>query len=1069
MAYTDKQIDWLVTAQGKAADFAQEAEAAKQKNAALGDILSRLEADKETIRAAQQFEITMARNDSVFRLPGSGKMKWMTGDMKSEVDTYADIAHGTKIKPEDLKKLHQSLAKILERQDEMHESGLFSDKDVIRELWTPLVREGVIPSNIVPDRYSDFKQMFDGATKIYEDKLAEHSKGASKYEAVLEGIGFAKDTVTLATSIASASITFANLDVTGRSLEDTRNIQAKQEVLGARQDATLEEARKGLNLSDEATTTEILNAAAASDTHRHLVDEYNNLDGAIGGLSDQLFSDPRWVAEQRALLTATSGLLNAGLTVGAKAIQFGEDKDKSAVKSLQFASQVGDAVADKVVGSILGAAALSDRQRGEGGGDWDNRQGFVSGQAVLQAAIKGNRLAEKVLLATQAKTPEAREKAILTVVGSLGDSLAAIAATTAQSGGNVSSGAEDEAVTTNSNEGQAGRELPGPWADHPGFSDLLSESIRGALILGADIRGAVKALKAKPDPDYAAFATALTAGLAQVGTAAATGAGQDSLYSREDLLSDDEVEGLSNLSTEELMQRRLELSGSRFTRTEGEEGAAAFGHAGYLADVNGAIRSVVEGLQGLEKKPEDSEAVKANTQAALDRIEQEKSRNALEELKKKMLDPKAREAFLSDIEAEAEEEHKRLQQLIEVANPPADLNDPDAVQKSVDAVKALIADLKASDMKLKMIETIAAGGTKVLTRIFPVTGLADSLRQLGVDAIALARKSAEVDKWRKNAALAASSDSIYATAINERLYNAGIQVSQKTFNTFFSILGVASEAARLGDATGAATGISAGTSMAKALTDFGYKTHGRARIANGWKKYLEARANPGNRKAARAAISGNSTLAKCVLAYGVVEDKDPVARQVARNCGLTPEVLASGSDVCAAVVKYFETLYSDDPVVLRRVPKTENWHPGTPDLTLKSWLNFKKAAADHAYPRLAENSCLTPAIDAPIKALHQLCKGDPFNYPAVRDDMTGANPDGVADLVREVKTQLEALIDGLKAYRPKTSEPDNPDDQKWVAGAPHHEMMAIADALEAQATLILHEASQDLRVFGLTA
>ncbi|MEX0317537.1 MAG: hypothetical protein AB3N21_06285 [Ruegeria sp.] len=87
----------------------------------------------------------------------------------------------------------------------------------------------------------------------------------------------------------------------------------------------------------------------------------------------------------------------------------------------------------------------------------------------------------------------------------------------------------------------------------------------------------------------------------------------------------------------------------------------------------------------------------------------------------------------------------------------------------------------------------------------------------------------------------------------------------------------------------------------------------------------------------------------------------------------------------------------------------------------------------------------------------------------MRDDLTGSKPDGVADLVREVKTQLEALIDGLKAYRPKTSEPDNPDDQKWVAGAPHHEMMAIADALEAQATLILREVTQDLRAFGLTA
>ncbi|KIC20224.1 hypothetical protein [Leisingera sp. ANG-Vp] len=1066
MAYTGKQIEWLETAQGGAADFAAAEQKAQKKSAKLTGILDQLEADKEFIAGAQQFQVALARNSSIFKLPGSGKMKWMTGDMKSEVDTYADISHTTKIDAEDLKNLHEAMAKILERQDEMlvEEDGkrVFTDREIMQELWTPLVREGVIPANLVPDRFSDFKHMFDGASKIYEDKLAEHSAGASKYEAVLEGIGIAKDTVALATSIASAGITFGNLDTAGRSVEETRNIQAKQEVLGARQGAALEEARTGLNLPDDASTAQVLEAAAASSSHKHLVAEYNNLDAAIGGLSDQLFSDPRWVAEQRALLTASSGLLSTGLTITEKGIKYGEDEDKTKTKTLQFALQTSDAVASNIVASALSAAGLSDRQRNqESGGSFDHRQGFASGGAVLDALIQGNRLAEKIVAATQAKTPEEREKAILTIAASLGDTFAAMAASTTQTVGNVSSGNPDNPVTEHTDESVEGRERPGLWAEHPGTSELFAEGIRGVFVLGLNVRGAAKALKSDP-PDMTAFVTSLTAGLAHLGTAAATGAGQDSLFTKETLLSEEESEELSKLSTEDLLQRRIELSGSNFSRTESEMGLAAFGHAGYLADVNAAIRSIVEGLQEAEKAKEDSDAVKANTQAALDKIEQEKTSAALDELKKKLSDPEAREAFLAQIKAESDEEMMRLEQVIEAAKPPANPDDPDAVKKSVAAVDALIADIKASEMKLKLIETIAKGGTKVLTRIFPVTGLADALRQLGSDAVALARKSAEVDKWRKNAALAASSNSIYATAINERLYNAGVQVSQQTFNTFFSILGVAAESARLADATGAATGISAGTSMAKALTDFGYKMHGRARIANGWKKYLEARKNPANRKAARAAISGNSTLAKCVLAFGIVEDRDPVARQVARNCGLTPTVLASDSEVCAAVVKYFETLYSDDPVVLRRVPKNEDWHPGLPDLTLKSWITFKRAAADHAYPRLSKDSCLTPEADAALKSLHQLCSGDPFGYPAARDAVTASNPEGPAAFCREVSSQLEALIKALNGYRPKTSEPENPKDQKWTAGMPHHEMAAVADAMAAQAELILRDVQLDL-------
>ena len=119
MAYTGKQIEWLETAQGKAAEFAAAQEQAEAKSAKLSGILDRLEADKEFIAGAQQFQVELARNSSVFKLPGSGKMKWMTGDMKSEVDTFADISQTTRIDAEDLKNLHAAMAKILERQDEM--------------------------------------------------------------------------------------------------------------------------------------------------------------------------------------------------------------------------------------------------------------------------------------------------------------------------------------------------------------------------------------------------------------------------------------------------------------------------------------------------------------------------------------------------------------------------------------------------------------------------------------------------------------------------------------------------------------------------------------------------------------------------------------------------------------------------------------------------------------------------------------------------------------------------------------------------------------------------------------
>ena len=149
-------------------------------------------------------------------------------------------------------------------------------------------------------------------------------------------------------------------------------------------------------------------------------------------------------------------------------------------------------------------------------------------------------------------------------------------------------------------------------------------------------------------------------------------------------------------------------------------------------------------------------------------------------------------------------------------------------------------------------------------------------------------------------------------------------------------------------------------------------------------------------------------------------------------------------------------------MVLRRVPKTADWHPGVPDLTLKSWLKFKQAAATRAYPRLAKDSCLTPEADSALEGFAPSVQRRSVRVPRGARCRDGRRSGALAGFSDEVRSQLEALIAALRAYRPKTSEPENPQDQKWAAGMPHHEMEAVADAMTAQAELILRDVKLDL-------
>ncbi|HMO72212.1 MAG TPA: hypothetical protein PKC84_11330, partial [Paracoccaceae bacterium] len=332
----------------------------------------------------------------------------------------------------------------------------------------------------------------------------------------------------------------------------------------------------------------------------------------------------------------------------------------------------------------------------------------------------------------------------------------------------------------------------------------------------------------------------------------------------------------------------------------------------------------------------------------LAKIEQEEKEKEIGDFKKKLQqDPQFKEKFFAEIKTQSDKEAEKLDELIgEASGSPEDLEDEEKARKAMASVDKLIREAAACNQKWQLVETLTSAGASILVAALPVAGLVAAIQKLAMDTAILVRKSIQLNKWMDNMALTLGNHSVYGPAISSRLTSAKIQVSQQSLRVIYDALGVAAEGAKLGDCTGAATGMSIGLNMARALTEFGFKMAKEAEVEAGWQLYKDARANPGDRKKARKAMRWNSTLSKCVLAYGIVMDGDPIAKEVGRSCGLTPEVLADQKDVCGKVVTYFQTLYSDDPTVLRRIPLKKDWHPGTPILTLDSWLRFKAAAVE---------------------------------------------------------------------------------------------------------------------------
>jgi hypothetical protein len=1019
---------WLKVIASDSAKFEQDAERQEERADKLQELQRELDLIRGDLQKAQEFQVkwTKEQKETFWRKEGKvvtktmnwseanpgqnedGTVKASKGkDKKDRMfrDIEVDTKHDLKVKRGKdnkvkvaieineesvvaVQKMHEKLVMLQARMEDAKDAQgnpLFTARDIERELWSPLVKADIIPSNAVADRYSQEAQVFNGAIEIYEDMLKEHTKTASKHEKAQRMLRIGKDTLALVGTVASQAVRISEFNGTGMSGQEGRELKAQVD----------------LSVTGE--------------------EDPELLAKRLSQFEDQLDNN---LAQSGIALTM--GVLNGVIDISGKALDKPDDKRNWAIAELVFQN-----VADAAVNSI-GVVRENNMEKGVGVVSQDSKTATAAAQNLVRYGLAGSKVIFRLKEALDASDGD-RSGFVKAMVLSIGDAVgSAFAAFDVASDRSAST---DDIV----DQGTAGQ-----WAK-------VGAYVSGAIIASANVAEIVKELndakKEGRDPNIKGIVGAL--GLQAVASI---------MQGTYVVASDGTRKGYDNTA--------ITLNPNE--ETEYEKGYRKQGDPDALREFSESMKDINGMMALLDGKLPSMEDLQQKAVAESDAKATKLAEAEMRALAEKMKNPKFRKKFEADLEEEATSERAAIMEKIAIASiSPEELGDPEKASKAMAMMDELIAESEACKQKWALLDGLTAGGAAMIAKFAPGAGLVVALRQLVSDVVQLVQKSKELNLWRKNMALTYGNDSVYGPAISSRLSSAAIQVSQKTLNVIFSSVGVAAEGMRLADVMGAATATSIANTMARALSDYGYKMQKEAEIEIGWYYYKKARSpeGQGDRKLARKAVNWNSTLSKCVMAYGIVKDDDPIAAEMARNCGLTPEVLADQHDVCQKVVQYFMSVYSDDPVVLKRIPVKKPWHPGIPQLTLESWLSFKAAALVKAVPSLDRTSTQTREIDDALARMDGLWKGKGYGARRdglARDAVTSGDFDPLDAYLEAAVQVTEALIKALDDFTPTNGPVPEGTGDKWTEGALHEGMSAIIDSLKAQTIMLRTEARYDL-------
>ena len=191
MQLEEKHTKFLDAVLGASDQKKKSKEDEEKKAKVLDETLNSLsDADKEELRKAMNFFAVDAKGNKTFAMSEDGQ--------EYALDTEAANRKGLVVDPKTLKVVREQFDKIIQMVEKLRAAN-FDAAEIADEIFTPLVREGILPENLVTDQYSEVQKLLGASYKGYketlEDARKDEEKARAKTQSDFHGAGSKVDMV----------------------------------------------------------------------------------------------------------------------------------------------------------------------------------------------------------------------------------------------------------------------------------------------------------------------------------------------------------------------------------------------------------------------------------------------------------------------------------------------------------------------------------------------------------------------------------------------------------------------------------------------------------------------------------------------------------------------------------------------------------------------------------------------------------------------------------------------------------------------------------------------------------
>ncbi len=696
------------------------------------------------------------------------------------------------------------------------EQRLFTDTELMDEIYTPLVREHVLPENFIINKFSKVQRMLDATNKMYKEELKDASDPSSGMNELMQGY------IDMSSQLVEAVLQAAGTDTKiAQDFLSGATALAKLSV-----STSFKLADHGL---DASVMTDVLNGLGGVVS--------NVIAGAMPGES----------ANQQQMAQVYGKIAQGGMSLIAGVVQTAESGKPDPGTLVNF------------FGGMLQAGLMDIPQNTEQQQDIISLLSDVTGAATTAVSGKAAAFYDAF------KTGDAKKLRAIAVDMSTDFAIQSI-------------GVINDAVQITQAQGDQNFNSLTMTQDS---QQIITEGVEKKHDPGYNV------MSAGGGTSFDVTSNTTSAAIGNMDNTLVTAGGQikEGIGKVNEAKKGEEPEG------KDKKQRRTERR--KMTKEEMEQ----------LKKQLGPVAE--QSFSELEKEVSKKAAKREDEKADFEQVGKE---------------------IVAEIEKEREEFQKQLK----------GLDNPAIDQKTVNK---LIAQIERDRTIMQVAITIGQGGFEMASNFLAPLAIGTEAIKMAANIAAAVQRAVDLRKFLDEAAGAKAGTSPYLTSIQNFADNQKDQLAHHSIAAALNGAKIVAAAAATAFpmAAPAVTIVGAVQSGAEAL----YKFNTQQAVVAAWEVTKAALDDPQNRRMGLKARRMNATLAKYAVAYGAIEEHDPVAVHMAKACGLDADTLANKDTNAKKVKEFLEKKFDEDSKVTGRIKKDDDWSKKLPEPALKGAVLFR--------------------------------------------------------------------------------------------------------------------------------